>query len=82
VFKLPNGLKPSVAKASLKFLGSSANVGYLKLKSFHAFPSAGWLISFSTGVLLISCHWVSSAVLFVAIILISLGIRGKCLKTL
>jgi hypothetical protein len=32
VLNLPNRLKPSVAMASLKFLASSANYGYLTTK--------------------------------------------------
>ena len=41
---LPNGLKPSMAMASLKFLGSSAKVLCFLSKSCHASSSAGWLI--------------------------------------
>src|SRR5579883_65858 len=77
----PNGLNPSVAKPSLRFLASSAKVGNNSSKSFQASPSAGWLISFSTGTRLSLCHRVSSDVALFANILFSLGIRGKYLKT-
>ena len=56
VLMLPNGLNPSVAKASLRFLGSFAESGKVLSKSFHAYPSAGWLITLSTGFLTFLCH--------------------------
>jgi hypothetical protein len=49
---------------------------------FHASPSVGWLITFSTGVLTFMCHRVSSEVRFEAYILFNLGKSGKCLSTL
>src|SRR5688572_220378 len=82
VLMLPNGLNPSVAKASLRFLGSFAKPGYFRSKSFHASPSAGWLITLATGFLTFLCHCVSSEVCFEAKILFNLGNSGKCLKTL
>ena len=80
--KLPNGLKPSMATASLKFLGSSAKALCFLSKSYHDSPSAGWLISSVFFSRLVSCHSASAAVLRAANILCNLGISGKCLKTL
>ena len=60
--KLPNGLKPSVAMASLKFLGSSTkNLCFLS-KSCHASPSARWIISPIFFSRLVSCYSASAAV--------------------
>jgi len=56
VFMFPKGLKPSVAKPSLKFLASPAKLGYTLSKCFQASPSTGWLISFSTETRLSLCH--------------------------
>jgi hypothetical protein len=56
LFMLPNGLKPSVARPSIRFLAPSANFGQLLLNSFHASPSAGWLSSLFTGFLFNWCH--------------------------
>jgi hypothetical protein len=42
-FMLPNGLKPSVARPSLRFLASLANFFHLLLNSVHASSSVGWL---------------------------------------
>ena len=81
VVMLPNGLKPSVARPSLRFLASSANHRYFLSKSFHASPSAGWLSSFSTGCRFNLCHCASFDVFLEANILFSLGINGKCLNT-
>jgi hypothetical protein len=47
LFMLPNGLKPSVARPSLRFLASFANSFQLLLNYYHASPSVGWLSSFS-----------------------------------
>ena len=80
--KLPNGLKPSVATASLKFLGSSAKVGCFLSKSYHASSSARWLISLVFFSRLVSCHSASAAVPRAAKILFNLSISGKCLKTI
>jgi hypothetical protein len=63
VMKLPNGLKPSVATQSLRFLTSSLKSGYLLSKCFHAWPSTGWLNSPSF-VFLVLFHWVPSDVKF------------------
>jgi hypothetical protein len=79
---LPNGLKPSVVMASLKFLGSSTKVGCFLSKSYHASLSAGWLISPVFFSRLISFHSASAAIPWAAKILYNLGIREKCLKTL
>ena len=78
--KLPNGFKPSVAMASLKFLRSSAKVLCLLSKCCHASPSTGWLISSVFFSRLVSCHSASSAVPQEAMILYNLSISGKCLK--
>ena len=80
--KLPNGLKPSMVTASLKFLGSSVKVLCFLSKSYHASHSAGCLISLVFFSRLVSCHSVSIVVPRAAKILCNLSIRGKCLKTL
>jgi hypothetical protein len=48
LFILQNGLKPWVARPSLRFLASSANSSQLILNSFNASPSTRWLSSLFT----------------------------------
>jgi hypothetical protein len=80
--KLPNGLKPSVATASLKFFALSAKVVCVLSKCFHASSFAGWLNTLRTFSHLFLCHSASSVVHHEAKILYNLFISGKCLKTL
>jgi hypothetical protein len=82
VFFFENGLKPSMARPSLRFLASFANFRNYLLKSCHASPLAGWLISFSLGCRFTLCHCADSDASLVANILFSLGANGKCLNTL
>jgi hypothetical protein len=56
VLMLPKALNPSIAKENLRFLGSAAKSRNLSSKSFHASPSAGWLITLSTSFLTFLCH--------------------------
>jgi hypothetical protein len=81
VFFYENGLKPSMARPSLRFLASFANSGNSLLKSCHASPSVGWIISFSLGCCITLCYCADSDASFVANILFNLGANEKCRNT-
>jgi hypothetical protein len=82
VFFFENGLKPSVARPSLRFLASFAKSRNSLLKSYHTSLSTAWLISFSLGCRFTLCHCAGSEASLVANILFSQGANGKCCNTL
>ena len=55
VVKVPNGFIPSVARPSLKFLGSAPNSGYRRSIAFYCGLSAGCRIN-PSDFLVFACH--------------------------
>jgi hypothetical protein len=79
---IPNGLNPSVASATRTFRASIALSGCMSSKCFHASPSAGCTILSGLYLLPFLCHVICFADSSVMYNRWSLGMKGRCRRTI